>query len=61
MTPMPIPFSTVYTREISYPVSYRHLSTHTRGGTEAISASTHLRSYRKGYSERREEAGKSCR
>ena len=30
-------------------------------GTEAVSASTHLRSYRKGYNERHEGAGKSCR
>lgn len=44
-----------------YSISYRHFSTNIRGGTEAISVSTHLRSYRKGYNERHEGAGKSCR
>lgn len=54
-------FSAVFSKEISHPISYRHLTTHVRGRTEAMSVATHLRSYRKGYNERHEGAGKSCR
>lgn len=48
-------------RKSGYSISCRHFSTSLKGGTEAILALTHLRSYRKGYSERHEGAGKSCR
>lgn len=54
-------FSTVFSKEISHPISYRHFTTRVRGVTEAMSVATHLRSYRKGYNERHEGAGKSCR